>query len=110
MEFDRLVELMHPKFLSDYLERILVFLKGGNKEICFPNIAPFKEAFLVRLVTDKNNLYSDSFDGTCRSLCRDILNTLDRNRNVFKWVHAYESGIVSKRFVYLACLFTYFFF
>ncbi|CAG9134236.1 unnamed protein product [Plutella xylostella] len=56
LDFDKLVELLNPKFQSEYLNRILAFLNSKNREICFPNIAPYKEAFLMKLVTDKENL------------------------------------------------------
>ncbi|KAG7312801.1 hypothetical protein JYU34_001184 [Plutella xylostella] len=97
LDFDKLVELLNPKFQSEYLNRILAFLNSKNREICFPNIAPYKESFLMKLVTDKENLRNRGFNDICKCICREILRVLESNKNAYKLVHSYESGIVTKR-------------
>ncbi|GBP92183.1 hypothetical protein EVAR_100048_1 [Eumeta japonica] len=96
MEFDRLVELLHPKFMSEYLNKILTFLKSNNTEICFPHIAPYKEAFLVRIASDHKNLECPAFDETCQNISRSIRDFLYKNSKLFVWSHSYESGKITK--------------
>ncbi|XP_049882548.1 uncharacterized protein LOC126378337 isoform X2 [Pectinophora gossypiella] len=96
MEFDTLAEFLHPTFIYDYLHKILHFLKSNQRELCFPRIAPYKEAFLVKLVQDNKHLRSRVFNEASVVVARQIIDVVERNKNVYKWIHAYEDGLLTK--------------
>lgn len=97
MEFDALVEFLHPSFILDYLLKILQYLEGDQKEMCFPNIAPYKEAFLVNLARDNRHLECSVFNEACKAIAKHISRAIEANKNVFKWIHMYESGRVARK-------------
>ncbi|KAJ2938340.1 hypothetical protein O0L34_g13262 [Tuta absoluta] len=87
----------YPQVIHDYLQKILKFLQSDQTELCFPNVAPFREEFLIKIAENHSLLNVVKFwdVGSVRT-ANEILDVLGRSKDVFKWVCAYEDGRVNK--------------
>lgn len=92
MDFTTLVTFLHPTFIIDYLRNILNFLKTNQCEMSFPNIASYKEEFLVRIAKDNICLKCSMFTEESQRTGRQILIVLHQNRHCYKWEYVYGGG------------------
>lgn len=93
IEFEKLVGLLHPAFILEYLEKILSYLTSPMTKISFENIDLYKEVLLVRLCQEKSNLNCEKFSEEARKVARQIVEVVKENQHVYEWICKFERGI-----------------
>lgn len=96
-EFSASVKALDPSYILNTLQDILNFLQKDSKELCFPNISTTSEIFLLHIVSDNKYLENLSLNGEYCNLVRQILDTVQSNKNSYKWTHNYEDVLVAKK-------------
>ncbi|KAL4717876.1 hypothetical protein ACJJTC_005721 [Scirpophaga incertulas] len=90
---DLLIGLIDGELLTQCLEQVAAYIQSNSTDMCFPDVSPYLEAFLIRVIQDVTNFESllNILEEQHKNLAKQIIKSLRDNKKIFKVTYCYDT-------------------